>query len=117
MELVPSTFAPEDRTAERGTGAFLRAVVIAAVALLTACTFPDALVRKRAATDFRCPEDEIVVHGLPSGYLARGCRKEAGYVVQDGRAMRNSEIRKASVDERPPLPIDRIPGTNSIGLD
>jgi hypothetical protein len=91
--------------------------VVAALALLAGCTFPDALVRKRAATDLRCSEDEIVVHGLPSGYLARGCRREAEYVVQDGRARRNSEIRNnATVDERPPLPIDRIPGTNSIGV-
>ena len=37
--------------------------------------------------------------------------------VQDGRATRNSEIKKATGDERPPLPIDSIPGTNSIGLD
>ena len=89
----------------------------AALVLLAGCSFPDALVRKHAATDFGCSEDEVVVHGLPSGYLARGCRKEAEYGVQDGRVTRNSPIRKATVDERPPLPIDRIPGTNSIGLD
>jgi len=29
---------------------------------------------------------------------------------------RNSEITKATVDERPPLPIDRIPDTNSSAL-
>lgn len=89
----------------------------AALAVLVGCTFPDALVRKRAAQDFGCPEDEVVVHGERAGYLARGCRKEADYAVEDGRVSRNSEIRKATVDERPPLPIDRIPGTNSIGLD
>ena len=100
------------------SGSSRRAAGLAAAwALLGGCTFPDAVVRRRAAADFGCPEDEIVVHGLRSGYLARGCRKEAGYVVQDGRATRNSEIRKATVDERPPLPIDRIPNTNSIGLD
>jgi hypothetical protein len=105
----------EERRSSRKS---LRAATVAtALALLAGCAFPDALVRKRAATDFGCPEDEIVVHELASGYLARGCRKEAGYVVQDGRATRNSEIRRATVDERPPLPIDRVPGTNSIGLD
>jgi hypothetical protein len=98
-------------------GSMRHAVVAAAVALLVGCTFPGAQVRKRAASDFGCAEDEIVVHELPSGYLARGCRKEAEYLVQDGRVTRNSEITKATVDERPPLPIDRIPNTNSIGLD
>jgi hypothetical protein len=72
-------------------------------------------VKKRAATEFACPEDEIVIHSLPSGYLARGSRKEADYVVADGKATRNSEIRQA-VYERPPVPIDSVPGTNSIGV-
>ena len=92
-------------------------VVAAAFALLVGCAFPDAQVRKRAATDFACPEDEIVVHRLASAYLARGCKKEAEYVVRDDGVTRNSEIRKATVDERPELPIDRIPGTNSIGVN
>jgi hypothetical protein len=92
-------------------------LLAAALALLVGCAFPGAQIRKRAASDFGCPEDEIVVHELPSGYLARGCRKEARYLLQDGRVTRNSEITKATVDERPPLPIDRIPNTNSIGLD
>jgi hypothetical protein len=92
------------------------AVVAAALALLAGCTFPYAQVRMRAADDFGCPVDEVVVHELKSGYLARGCKKEAGYFVQDGQAVRNSEITKATVDERPELPIDRIPGTNSVGL-
>jgi hypothetical protein len=92
-------------------------VVAATLALLVGCAFPGAQIRKRAANDFGCPEDEIVVHELPSGYLARGCWKEASYLLQDGRVTRNSEITKATVDERPPLPIDRIPGTNSLGLE
>ena len=100
-----------------GTECMRAAVVAAALALLVGCSFPSTQVRKLAANDFGCPEDEIVVHELPSGYLARGCRKEAEYLVQDGRVTRNSEITKAMVDERPPLPIDRIPNTNSIGLD
>ncbi len=87
------------------------------MAFFVGCSFPSALVRKRAANDFGCPEDEIVVHELPSGYLARGCRKEAQYLVQDRAVNRNSEIRKATVDERPELPIDRLPNTNSIGID
>ena len=93
------------------------AVAAAALAFLVGCTFSGTQVWKRAAVDFGCPEDEIVVHELPSGYLARGCRKEAEYLVHDGRVTRNSEITKATVNERPPLPIDRIPNTNSIGLD
>ena len=93
------------------------AAMACALAVLTGCAFPDGYVRKRAAVDFGCPEDEIVVHELRSGYLARGCRKEARYVVKDGRATRNSEIEPATVDERPELPIDRIPNTNPIGVD
>jgi hypothetical protein len=89
----------------------------AAMAILAGCAFPDASVRKRAAIDFGCPEDEIVVHESRSGYLARGCRKEAAYVVKDGRATRSSGIKPATVDERPELPIDRIPNTNPIGAE
>ena len=92
------------------------AVAAAALALLVGCTFSGTQVRKRAAVDFGCPEDEIVIHELPSGDLARGCRKEAVYLVQDGKVTRDSEVTKATVDERPPLPIDRIPDTNSIGV-
>ena len=93
------------------------AVVGAALAVLVGCSYPSAQVRKRASNDFGCPEDEIVVHELPSGYLARGCKKEAQYLVQDRGVNRNSEITKATVDERPELPIDRLPNTNSIGID
>ena len=96
----------------------MRAASIATtLAVLAGCAFPDAQVRKRAASDFGCPRAEIVVHDLPSGYLARGCRKEAEYFVRDGAAIRNSEITRATVDERPPLPIDRVPNADSIGLD
>ena len=101
----------------RRTERMRAAVIAAASALLVGCPFASTQVRTRAATDFGCPVDEIVVHEVPSGYLARGCRKEAGYVVQGGRVTRDSEIRKATIDERAPLPIDRIPNTNSIGLD
>jgi len=95
----------------------MRTALVAAVwTLLVGCTFADVQVRKRAAMDFSCPEDEIVVHHVPSGYLARGCRKEADYVVQDGQATRNSEIRKAAFDERVPVPIDHIADTNSVGI-
>lgn len=93
------------------------AMLAAASAFLAGCTFAGTQIRKSAATDFGCPEDEIVVHELPSGYLARGCRKEVQYLLQDGRVKRNSEIIRATVDERPPLPIDRIANTNSVGLD
>ena len=96
----------------------MRAVMLAAAsAFLAGCTFASAQIRKSAANDFGCPEDEIVVHELPSGYLARGCKKEAQYLLQDGGVTRNSEVTRATVDERPELPIDRIPNTNSIGID
>jgi len=92
-------------------------VVAAALALLAGCTFADAEVRKRAATDFGCPEDEVVLHHLPSSYLARGCRKQAEYLVKDSRVTRTSDITRATVDERPPVPVDRTANAGSIGLD
>jgi hypothetical protein len=92
------------------------AVVAAALAPLVAGCFASGQVRKQAANDFGCPQDEIVIHQLNAGYLARGCKKEAKYSVQDGGVERNSEITRATVDERPELPIDRIPGTNNSGL-
>jgi hypothetical protein len=96
----------------------MRAAMLAtAAALLVGCTFAATQIRKSAATDFGCPEDEIIVHELPSGYLARGCKKEAEYLVLDGGVKRNSEIRRATVDERPQVPIDRVANTNSIGID
>ena len=93
-----------------------RAVVAAALALLVGGCYASAQVRKQAANDFGCPHDEIVVHQLNAGYIARGCKKEAKYSVQDGGVERNSEITAATVDERPELPIDRISGTNDIGI-
>jgi hypothetical protein len=92
------------------------AVPCLALALLAGCTFRDAQVRERAALDFGCPEDWVAVESAPNGYLACGCEKEAEYRVDDGRVSRRSEVVKAPPC-RPELPIDRIPGTNSIGID
>jgi hypothetical protein len=92
------------------------AAVVAGIALLAGCTFADAQVRKRAASDFGCPEEDVRVDAWSPGYVAQGCRKEAAYVVRDGRVTRESEIRSIG-ETRPPLPIDRVPGTNSIGID
>lgn len=96
----------------------MRAALVAAamMALLMGCTFAGAQVRKRAASDFRCPEEDVWVDELRPGYVARGCRKEAVYHLEDGRVTRTSEIRETA-ETRPPLPIDRIPNTDSIGLD
>jgi len=85
------------------------AMVATALALLVCGCFASGQVRKQAADDFGCPHDEIVIHQLNGGYLARGCKKEATYSVQDGGVERNSEIIAATVDERPPVPIDRVP--------
>ncbi|MFL5366662.1 MAG: hypothetical protein ACJ781_14430, partial [Myxococcales bacterium] len=58
------------------------------MALLTGCAFPDVQVRKRAATDFRCPEEDVWVESLGwTGYVAHGCRQEAEYSVGDGRGL------------------------------
>jgi len=93
------------------------ALVAAELALLVGCAFPDGLVRRRAATDFGCPVDEIVVHHQGAGWLARGCKKEADYVVQDSQATRSSEIRKAAFDERPSVPVDRTASAGSVGAE
>ena len=89
------------------------AVVAAALALLAGGCFASAQIRKQAANGFGCPQDEIVVHQLNAGYIARGCKKEAKYSVRG--VERNSEITAATVDERPELPIDSVPG-NAIGI-
>ena len=89
-----------------------RAVVVALLALLVGGCYASGQVRKQAASDFGCPPDDIVIHELNAGYIARGCKKEAKYSVQDGGVVRNSEITAATVDERPELPIDRIPGND-----
>ena len=88
------------------------AVGAAALAVVVGGCYASGQVRKQAANDFGCPQDEIVVHELNAGYLARGCKKEAEYSVLDGGVERNSEITAATVDERPELPIDRIPGND-----
>src|SRR4051812_17164722 len=91
------------------------ATVILGAALLVGCAFADGQVRTQAASDFRCPKDDVGVESAKSGYLAYGCRKEADYVVENGQVARTSEIR-ATGDRRPPVPIDRIDGPNSIGI-
>jgi len=89
------------------------AAVAAFSGLLVGCTGLSPQVRERAAFDFRCPEDRVEVDALRFGYVARGCGKEAVYLVQQGRVTRDSEIRKAV--EKPPAPRDdSIPDTSSM---
>jgi hypothetical protein len=96
----------------------MRVIVVAAgIALVLAgCSTAAGQVRKRASSDFGCPEDDVWVDALRPGYVARGCRKEADYDVHDGLVTRTSQVRPTG-ETRPPLPIDRIPDTNSVGLD
>ncbi|TMA37300.1 MAG: hypothetical protein E6J82_18965 [Deltaproteobacteria bacterium] len=85
----------------------------AVLGLLVGCTGLSPQVRERAAFDFSCPEDSVAVDALRFGYVARGCGKEAVYLVQHGRVTRDSEIRKAV--EKPPTPRDdSIPDTSSM---
>lgn len=90
-------------------------MLIACVALLVACAGAGKQIRERAASEFSCPADAIEVAPLQFGYRARGCGKEAVYLVQHGQVTRDSEIRKAT-DDPPALPIDRVPGTDSIDI-
>ncbi|HET9676149.1 MAG TPA: hypothetical protein VFP21_01430 [Solirubrobacterales bacterium] len=85
------------------------------LALLAGCTGAGKLIRERAAPEFDCPPEAIEVAPLQFGYRARGCGKEAVYVVQRGKATRDSDIRRAT-DDPPALPIDRVPGTDSIDI-
>jgi hypothetical protein len=89
--------------------------IAAGVALLVACAAAGKQIRERAALEFGCAADAIDVQPLQFGYRARGCGKEAVYLVGHGRVTRESEIRNAT-DDPPALPIDNVPGTNSIGI-
>ena len=89
--------------------------VLATCGLLAGCATPGKAVLERAAAEFGCPEDDMWVEASTAGYLARGCRKEAMYDVDDGRVTRRSEIR-ATGDLHPPLWMERVPDTDSIGL-
>jgi hypothetical protein len=89
------------------------AAVAVVVGLLVGCTGLGPQVRERAAFDFSCPEDRVAVDALRFGYVARGCGKEAVYIVQQGQVTRDSEIRKAV--EKPPTPRDdSIPDSSSM---
>jgi hypothetical protein len=91
--------------------------IVAALSFVAGCAYPDALVRKQAANEFPCPEDQIVLHHSEPGWLARGCKKEAEYVVEGDRVTRSSDIRKAAFDERPPVPIDHTVKNELGGVD
>jgi len=116
--LAPTILLQNGGALVYGDSAMRAAMLAAASAFLAGCTFADAQVRKSAAEDFGCPGDEIVLHRLPSGFLARGCRKEAEYLLQDGRVKLNSEIKRTTFDERPRVPVDSTASnTKSVGLD
>ena len=66
----------------------------AAFGVLSGCTGPRMQVRERAAFDFDCPEERVAVESSSAGWIARGCGKEATYLVQRELVERNSEIRK-----------------------
>jgi hypothetical protein len=91
------------------------AAVPAVLGLLVGCSGLRTQVRERAAFDFSCPEDRVAVDALRFGYVARGCGKEAVYLVQHGRVTRDSEIREA-VEKAPAPRDDGIPDTNSVGV-
>ncbi len=85
----------------------------AALGLVIGCTGLDMQVRERAAFDFGCPDERIAVEALRSGYLARGCGKQATYLVQQGQLARDSAITRA-VDDVPMPRADGIPDTSSV---
>ncbi len=62
------------------------------------------------------PEDVAHFSGKDGAHESGNARRGVG-LLQDGRVKRNSEINKATVDERPPVPIDRVANTNSVGID
>jgi hypothetical protein len=94
----------------------MRCATIAAwLGILVGCSGLGPQVRERAAFDFSCPEARVAVDALRFGYVARGCGKEAVYLVQHGRVTRDSEIREA-VEKTPAPRDDGIPDTNSVGV-
>jgi hypothetical protein len=83
----------------------------AACGLLAGCTGPKTQVRERAAFDFDCPEERVAVESSSAGWVARGCGKEATYLVQRELVERNSEIRRVADDQT--LHSDRSPDAGS----
>jgi hypothetical protein len=76
-------------------------MVAAAWGLMAGCTGPLTQVRERASIDFDCPEERIGVESTSAGWLARGCGKEATYLVQRELVERNSGIRHVADDQTP----------------
>jgi hypothetical protein len=88
-------------------------IVAAAWGLLAGCTGPRVQVRERASFDFDCPEERIGVESTSAGWLARGCGKEATYLVQRELVERNSEIKTLPEDGSLP-PVDGSPDAGSV---
>jgi len=81
----------------------------AALGVLVGCTGFGSQVRERAAFDFKCPGDRVSVDTKGFGYVARGCRKEAVYIISEGRVIRNSEVRDTGATPA-------APGKDSSGM-
>jgi hypothetical protein len=61
---------------------------------LSACSWTGE-VRQRASFDLQCPEPQIEVQTISSygaTYGARGCGRQATYVVRDGQTILNSPV-------------------------
>ena len=77
-----------------------------AVAALSGCSWTSQ-VRTRAAFDLQCPEAQVEVQTLSSfhaQYGARGCGRQATYVVRDGQAMMNSPVSPTTAPVPAPPP-------------
>ncbi|HYS09318.1 MAG TPA: hypothetical protein VEP66_11255 [Myxococcales bacterium] len=86
-------------------------MVAAAWGLMAGCTGPGTQVRERASFDFDCPEERVAIESSSAGWVARGCGKEATYLVQRDLVERNSEIRK--IEDVQPLRANGIPDASS----
>jgi hypothetical protein len=81
-------------------------MAVGAVAALAASGCAGAsLVKARAAEDLRCPEKEITVESRDmSAYDARGCGRQASYVVRGGEVMTDSGREDDLPSEMPRMP-------------
>jgi hypothetical protein len=80
-------------------------IVLATVALaLAACASPYGTTMTRAANDFQCPEDKVILKSLGgTSYRAWGCGKTAVYNCTASDASKGTVTAYACIPEQPPV--------------
>jgi hypothetical protein len=75
----------------------MRRIAYSCLFAVAGCSLAPPVVKARAAHDFKCPEEQVVVNELASSqYTAKGCGKEAVYVCTNEKSepvcVRDSEV-------------------------